>query len=124
MTDTENLISQEKEAKPQTAKKKNRKRGKTLREAAQTLLSAPLPEDDPIMEALTALGVKHPTGADAVMAAQYIKAAQGDAKAAQFLRDAGGEELITGPEKDDKSMDLSKLSDDELRQLAAHWAKE
>jgi len=73
----ENVIPPTQQIQTEMRKKgKHKKRGQTLREAARNLLSAPLPEDDPLKEALAARGVKRPTGADAVMAAQYFKAAQ------------------------------------------------
>lgn len=89
----------------------------TLRDAAKTLLnhSLTLPEEDESAEMLKSMGLDAPTGADALLLGQYLKALKGDTAAAKYVRDAAME-----PEQreDGAAEDLSDLSDAELAALA------
>lgn len=89
----------------------------TLYDAAQTLLRHPLalPDEDEAAEMLRSMGLDAPTGADAMLLGQYLKALRGDTAAAKYVRDAAME-----PEKreDGAAEDLSDLSDAELAALA------
>ena len=103
-----------------------RRRRRTLREAAQVLLSAKLvfgEADD--AELLKALGVDDPTNADGMMLVALKKAARGDIEAARFVRDTGGEvptskvEVGGIEDKPIEVLDLSALTDAQLQELAA-----
>lgn len=75
-----------------TAQKKREKRA--LREAAELLLSMPVPEgkDERNIKALRGLGIQPEdmTCGMAVLVAQFKKAMNGDTRAAKFLRDTAG----------------------------------
>lgn len=103
-----------------------RRRKRTLREAAQTLLSARMAfgtEDD--AELLRLLGVDDPTNADGMMLVALQKATRGDVEAMRFVRDTGGEvptskvEVGGIEDKPIEVLDLSALSDAQLQELAA-----
>ena len=65
-----------------------RRRKRALREAAQALLWHGLTANEAdAAEQLRAMGVDDPTGADAVMLAQFVRACAGDTDAARFVRD-------------------------------------
>lgn len=89
----------------------------TLRDAAKALLNhaLTLPEEDESAEMLKSMGLDAPTGADALLLGQYLKALRGDTAAAKYVRDAAME-----PEQreDGAAEDLSDLSDAELAALA------
>ena len=89
----------------------------TLRDAANALLNhaLTLPEEDESAEMLKSMGLDAPTGADALLLGQYLKALRGDTAAAKYVRDAAME-----PEQreDGAAEDLSDLSDAELAALA------
>ena len=69
-----------------------RRRKRALREAAQALLWHGLTANEAdAAEQLRAMGVDDPTGADAVMLAQFVRACAGDTDAARFVRDTAGE---------------------------------
>lgn len=97
-----------------------------LRAAAQALLWHPLskvPEEQEIVLTLAEMGVEDPTGADAVMLAQYVKARRGDTEAARFLRDTAGEKPSQQVElnlldKPIDAIDFSTLDDAQLAELA------
>ena len=101
----------------------NRKRRKTFAEGLKELLA--MPEDDPqVRAALIALGLDG-TMQDAINLAQAIKAKRGDTDAFRAVRDTVGEKPREGLEignLDDRplcTIDMSKLTDDQLRALAA-----
>ena len=103
-----------------------RRRKRTLREAAQTLLSARMAfgtEDD--AELLRLLGVDDPTNADGMMLVALQKATRGDVEAMRFVRDTGGEvptskvEVGGIEDKPIEVLDLSALTDAQLQELAA-----
>ena len=100
---------------------------RSLRKAAQILLWHPLkrvPEESEIVLTMRQMGIDDPTGADAVMLAQYIKARRGDTDAARFIRDTAGEKPSQQVEVNllDKpldSIDFASLDDAQLEALAA-----
>jgi len=100
---------------------------RSLRKAAQILLWHPLkrvPEESEIVLTMRQMGIEDPTGADAVMLAQYIKARRGDTDAARFIRDTAGEKPSQQVEVNllDKpldSIDFASLDDAQLEALAA-----
>jgi len=100
----------------------SRRRRKTFRESLLTILAMDV--DDPTMlDHLAALGLD-PTFQTAIDLAQAKIAARGDTDAARFIRDTIGEkpkdELEIGglADRPIAHIDMSKLSDDQLRQLA------
>lgn len=101
-----------------------RRKRRTLREAAQTLLSAKLMLDQADPETLAELGIEAPTNADGLMLIALTKAARGDVEAMRFVRDTGGElptnkvEIGGIEDKPLEVLDLSALSDNQLRELA------
>lgn len=104
---------------------------RTLREAARTLLDTPMSQatesNDSVLTAamamLQAFGVKDPTGADALMLAQFVKACRGDTEASRFVRDTAGERpsdqlhLIATDKPIDADF-VTELSDEQLALLA------
>lgn len=104
---------------------------RTLREAARTLLNASLSsvstEDNAVLAAaadmLRAFGVDDPTGADALMLAQFSKACKGDTEAARYIRDTSGErpsdqvQIIAGDRPIDGEL-VESLTDAQLAELA------
>ena len=105
-----------------------RRKRRSMREAAQAILQAKLPEGSEIAELLKLMGVEDPRGADAIMLAMADKARTGDARAAEFVRDTGGEKpdtvLAVGNLEDRpfNTLDLHQLSEDELKKLASDRA--
>ncbi len=102
-----------------------RRRKRALREAAQALLWHGLTANEAdAAEQLRAMGVDDPTGADAVMLAQFVRACAGDTDAARFVRDTAGERPGTDvniramAEQPAADLDLAALSDAELEELA------
>lgn len=87
------------------------------------VLAAPLAEDDAARAELLRRGVE-PNGAGAMLLAQWEKAAQGELKAAQFLR-----ELVEKEEPGKKAaparaaLDLRELSDEQLQRLLADYER-
>lgn len=88
-----------------------------LRDSAQALLnhSLTLPDEDEAAEMLRSMGLDAPTGADALLLGQYLKALKGDTAAAKYVRDAAME---PAQREDGAAEDLSDLSDAELAALA------
>lgn len=88
-----------------------------LARAAQDVLShgLTLEQEDEAAQMLRAMGVESPTGADALVLGQYLKAIRGDTSAAKFVRDAALDE----PAEPETGMetDLTRLSDAELYAL-------
>ena len=102
-----------------------RRRKRALREAAQALLWHGLTANEAdAAEQLRTMGVDDPTGADAVMLAQFVRACAGDTDAARFVRDTAGERPGTEinvralAEQPVTDLDLAALSDAELAELA------
>lgn len=103
-----------------------RRRQKAMRIAAQNLLWHSLkevPDEADVVNMLHEMGVDDPTGADAIMLAQYVKARRGDTDAARFIRDTAGEKPSSTMEinhlldKPIGEIDFTRLSDAELEQL-------
>ena len=101
-----------------------RRKKKTMREAAQACLAMGLLDEDPIREELEKRGLDT-TGGQAVLLAQLMRAITGDTEAARFVRDTAGEKPRDGLEiggfdgRPIESIDLSQLSDEQLKALAA-----
>jgi hypothetical protein len=98
-----------------------RRRAKTIRETLKLFLATELDEGE-AKERLVALGFD-PTMLNQMGLATLQKAMTGDIEAARFVRDSVGEKPREGldvgiEDKPIASMDMSKLSDDQLRILA------
>lgn len=100
----------------------SRRRRKTFRESLLAILSMEV--DDPDMhDRLSELGLD-PTMQTAIDLAQVLKAGRGDTDAARFVRDTVGEkpsdqvEIGGLADRPIETIDLTKLSDEELRRLA------
>ena len=92
---------------------------RSLQDAARAVLEhrLTLPEEDEAAEQLRAMGVEMPTGADAVLLGQYLRALRGDTAAAKYVRDAA--DLSDSEEQTPVSeLDLTQLTDAELQALA------
>ena len=105
----------------------SRNKRKTFRESLLTILSMPV--DDPkTYELLKNLGLD-PTFQTAIDLAQIRQAQKGDTDASRFVRDTVGEkpreELEIGnlANRPFETLDLSKLTDDQLKELAAQRAE-
>lgn len=108
--------------------KEVRRRQKTFRDSVRALLACPV-QDEKQRAALEALGLD-PTMLNQIQVAVYGKATKGDTEAAKYLRDTAGErprDALEIGNLDDKplaSMDLSRMTDDQLRALASRRAEE
>lgn len=90
-----------------------------MQKLAREVLSLQLNEDEALRRELEARGVE-PTGAGALLYAQWKEAVTGDLKAAAFLRDlAGAEEPKRKTAKKAALPELRELSDGELLELLA-----
>ena len=105
------------------ASRVKRRKNKTFRESIKAILAATV--DDPETQAqLRTMGLDD-TMLDAINLAQAVQAARGNTDAARFCRDTAGEkprdalELGNLDDRPLATIDLSKLSDDELRAMAA-----
>lgn len=103
-----------------------RRKKRTMKEAAQQILSGGLVfGDDSTKEILALLGIDVPTNADGIMLVATLKASRGDIEAARFVRDTGGEvptskvEVGGIEDKPIEVLDLSALTDAQLQELAA-----
>lgn len=103
-----------------------RRKKRTMKEAAQQILSGSLVfGDDSTKEILALLGIDVPTNADGIMLVATLKASRGDIEAARFVRDTGGEvptskvEVGGIEDKPIEVLDLSALTDAQLQELAA-----
>ena len=100
-----------------------RRKRRTFRESIRAVLSMEVPDTDK-RQYLEKLGLDG-TMLDAINLAVSERASLGDVEAARFLRDTVGEKPRDGLEignLDDKplaSLDMSKLTDDQLRALVA-----
>lgn len=95
-----------------------KKRKRSLRAAALACLEMELPEEDELRQELERRGLA-PTGGQALLYRQWIKAAGGDTSAAKFLRDAAELEEPEAPRAARSgAADLSAMTDEELRRLA------
>ena len=103
-----------------------RRKKRTMREAAQQILSGGLVFGDENTKAiLAALGIDVPTNADGLVLVATLKAGAGDIEAMRFVRDTGGEvptskvEVGGIEDKPIEVLDLSALTDAQLQELAA-----
>lgn len=98
-----------------------RRRQKSFRESIKALLECDVP-DEAVRERLEALGVDA-TVLNAIHMSVHDKAMKGDLEAARYLRDTAGEKPRDGleiggdPARPLSVMDLSGMSDDQLRAL-------
>lgn len=104
-----------------------KRRKKTIRSVMQAMLDCQIPEAEQT-EALKALGFEG-TFRDGMTLAMLQKALRGDVEAGRFVRDTVGEKPregvdLTFDEKPLASIDMSKLTDAELQQMAAQRAEE
>ena len=97
-----------------------KKRKRSLRAAALACLEMELPEEDELRQELEQRGLA-PTGGQALLYRQWMKAAGGDTSAAKFLRDAAEREEV--PKAAKPPADLSAMTDEELRRLAGRSVK-
>ena len=99
-----------------------KKRKRSLRAAALACLEMELPEEDELRQELEQRGLA-PTGGQALLYRQWMKAAGGDTSAAKFLRDAAELEEAEAPRAAKQAADLSAMTDEELRRLAGRSVK-
>lgn len=103
-----------------------RRKQRTFRESIKAILALQTPDTEKQAQ-LEELGID-PTILNAINMAVSGKAAAGDVEAARYLRDTAGEKPREGLELgnlDDKplaSLDMSKLTDEQLRIIAARRA--
>ena len=96
-----------------------RKRKLDIQRQAEDLLASPLSGEEELRRELEARGVE-PSGAGALLYAQWKAAVRGDLKAAAFLRDlAGTEEPKKKTAKKAAMPPLREMSDGELMELLA-----
>ncbi len=96
-----------------------RKQTADMQKLARDVLSLTLGEDEELRRELEARGVE-PSGAGALLYAQWKEAVTGDLKAAAFLRDlAGTEEPKKKTAKKAAMPPLREMSDGELMELLA-----
>lgn len=105
----------------------SKRRAKTIRETLKLFLATELEEGE-AKERLVALGFD-PTMLNQMGLATLQKAMVGDIEAARFVRDSVGEKPREGldvgiEDKPLASLDMSKLSDDQLRILAGKAEQE
>ena len=104
-----------------------RRRQRTFRESIKAIMALQTPDEEKRAKLVEA-GID-PTVLNAINLAVSGKAAQGDVEAARYLRDTVGEKPREGLELgnlDDKplaSLDLSKLTDEQLQIIAARRAE-
>ena len=104
-----------------------RRRKKTFAEVARAILDSP--EDNAeVLELLQKIGLEG-TKRDAITLAQIAKAAKGDTDAFRIVRDTVGEkprdELEIGnlASRPFETLDLSKLTDEQLKELVSQKAE-
>ena len=98
-----------------------RRRKRTIRETLQAMLDCQIPDAERA-EALKALGFDG-TFRDGMSVAMLEKACKGDVEAGRFVRDTIGEKPregvdLTLDEKPLASIDMTKLTDEQLQKLA------
>lgn len=105
---------------------KTRRAQRTFRESINAILSCPV-QDESVKEALEVLGLD-PTVLNEINLAVISKGRRGDVEAARFIRDTKGEKPREGVDLDIEtkplaSLDMSKMTDEQLRALAAQRAE-
>lgn len=108
-------------AKGGVASGEARRKNRTMRAVLQSILDCNVPEEE-ARQRLEALGLDG-TIRDDVSMAMIERARRGDVEAGRFVRDTIGEKPREGvdiglEDKPIASLDLSKLTDDQLRMLA------
>lgn len=107
---------------------RTRRAQRTFRESINAILTCPV-QDESVREALEVLGLD-PTVLNEINLAVIGKARRGDVEASRFIRDTKGEKPREGLELgnlDDKPLaclDMSKLTDEQLRIIAARRAEQ
>lgn len=101
---------------PKGGRKGVRRRQRDFRGSVRALLACQIP-DEGLRERLDELGLDG-TVLNAIHNGVFEKALRGDVSAARYLRDLAEEER-TQDREPVKGADLSRLSDEELRRLAA-----
>lgn len=100
-----------------------RRKKKAMRELARDILGMDLKTEDEIRTELESRGIEQ-TEAAAVLLAQLSRARAGDTEAARFLRDTSGQKPVDNvaignlEDKPFATLDLSSLTDDQLKELA------
>lgn len=100
-----------------------RRAKKDMKTLARFILDTPLTTEDEIRAELESRGIPK-TEAAAVLLAQLRRARTGDTEAARFLRDTSGQKPVDNvaignlDDKPFETLDLSQLSDDQLKSLA------
>lgn len=102
-----------------------KRRQRTFRESIKAIMACPVPDDEQ-RDRLEQLGVDA-TMLNAIHMAINERAMRGDVDAARYLRDTAGEKPREGVDLDIsdrplESLDLSKLTDEQLQALAAQRA--
>lgn len=124
MTPEERLEAQRRGGKKTQALNRRRKH---MQEIAAQVLSMPLADADEIEAALKKGGMEDPdiNYAAGIVMVQTKKAMSGDTKAAEFVRDTSGQKPVDGLMVGNldnvpfETIDLSALSDEQLRELIA-----
>ena len=98
-----------------------KRRNKSIRAVMQAMLDCQIPEEE-ATEALKSLGFEG-TFRDGMTLAMLQKALRGDVEASRFVRDTVGEKPregldLTFEDKPLSSIDMSKLTDEQLQRLA------
>jgi len=109
-----------------TASGAKRKRNADIRGALKLILQMPDSTDKPdeVSGLLEKFGVPDPTAAEGIAAAALLRARRGDMEAARYVRDSSGEmptsrvEVAGDPSRPIASMDLTSMTDDQLRIVA------
>lgn len=102
---------------------------KAMRELARAILDLDLKTEDEFRKELKERGIPQ-TEAAAVLLAQLLRARTGDTEAARFLRDTSGQKPVDNvaignlEDKPFATLDLSSLTDDQLKELAADSEEE
>lgn len=100
-----------------------RRKKRAMRDLARDILDMKLKTEDDIRAELESRGIEQ-TEAAAVLLAQLTRARAGDTEAARFLRDTSGQKPVDNvaignlDEKPFAMLDLSTLTDDQLKELA------
>ena len=105
---------------------RTRRAQRTFRESINAILSCPV-QDESVRKALEVLGLD-PTVLNEINLAVIGKAKRGDVEASRFIRDTKGEKPREGVDLDIEtkplaSLDMSKMTDEQLRALAAQRAE-
>lgn len=115
------------------ARGEQRRRARDIKTALRAILQSDLmpTNNTEMLQALEAMGVDKPTNAEGIACAAAVKAARGDIEAARYVRDSAGElptqRVEMGGIEDGAPLsvlDMSKLTDAQLRAIALERASE